>query len=148
MRTRDRTRKRAPGHGLYDPWHSSACARVRYAKTIPRCRGIAYPQHAESQRIGWQENPRTAWLAYRAPKALSVTSLQIPSGAENLVLEQGREVFVLFEEAVELFERFCAVSLVEEGVNPVLREEDVAGALDVWQSGERFGDVAGSLLLS
>ena len=81
-------------------------------------------------------------------EALPVTSLQIPSGAENLVLEQGREVFVLFEEAVEFFERFCAVALVEEGVNPVLREEDVAGALDVWQSGERFGDVAGSLLLS
>lgn len=36
-------------------WHSSACARARYAKTIPRRRGIAYPQRAEGQRIGWQE---------------------------------------------------------------------------------------------
>jgi len=29
------------------PWRSSVCARVRYTKTIPRCRGIAYPQLAE-----------------------------------------------------------------------------------------------------
>ena len=29
-------------------WHSSVCVRVRYAKAIPRRRGIAYPQHAES----------------------------------------------------------------------------------------------------
>ena len=31
------------------PWHSSACVRARYAKTIPRGRGIAYLQYAESQ---------------------------------------------------------------------------------------------------
>ena len=30
-------------------WHSSVCTRVRYAKTIPRRRGIVYPQRAESQ---------------------------------------------------------------------------------------------------
>ena len=30
-------------------WHSSVCVRVRYAKTIPRGRGIAYLQYAESQ---------------------------------------------------------------------------------------------------
>ena len=30
------------------PWHSSACVRVRYAKTIPRIRGIAYQQYAEN----------------------------------------------------------------------------------------------------
>ena len=35
-------------------WRSSACTRVRYAKTIPRGRGIAYLQYAESQRIRWQ----------------------------------------------------------------------------------------------
>jgi len=76
MRTLTRTRKRAPGCNFkhlwvrgfsvscwycarYEislcPWRSSACARVRYAKTIPRRRGIAYPQRAEGQRIGWQE---------------------------------------------------------------------------------------------
>ena len=45
-------------------WHSSVCVRMRYAKTIPRRRGIACPQHAENQRVEWQENSRTdqAWL--------------------------------------------------------------------------------------
>ena len=36
------------------PWHSSACTRVRYAKTIPRGRGIVYPQRTENQWIRWQ----------------------------------------------------------------------------------------------
>ena len=37
------------------PWHSSACTRVRYAKTIPRIRGIVYQQYAEHQLIGCQK---------------------------------------------------------------------------------------------
>ena len=35
------------------PWHSSACTRVRYAITIPRGRGIVYPQRTENQWIRW-----------------------------------------------------------------------------------------------
>ena len=35
-------------------WRSSVCARARYAKTIPRGRGIVYPQRTENQWIRWQ----------------------------------------------------------------------------------------------
>ncbi len=39
------------------PWHSSVCARMRYAKTIPRRRGIAFLYCADNQRFEWQGSP-------------------------------------------------------------------------------------------
>ena len=38
-------------------WRSSACTRVRYAKTIPRCRGIAFSYCTDNQRFEWQDSP-------------------------------------------------------------------------------------------
>ena len=38
-------------------WRSSACTRVRYAKTIPRCRGIVFAYCADNQRFEWQDSP-------------------------------------------------------------------------------------------
>ena len=45
-------------------WHSSACARARYAKTIPRRRGIVYLQCAENQHLRCQRKVRArpGWL--------------------------------------------------------------------------------------